>query len=125
MPGRIRFSNPAGEGLTLGPYRQLRFEGERLYAHPERTLVAEHVGHHWSTPDGSFSRLDYFDEAITVYFERGGERSRPLGQFSHFSCINGVAYADRRIVAACDTRSADWYSYDVGSHWPTMVVALL
>jgi hypothetical protein len=123
MPGRICFSNPAGGGLTVGPYRQLRFEGERLYAHPERTLIAEHVAHHWSRPDGNFSRLDFFDDAITVYFERAGERSRPLGQFTHFSCINGVAYADRRI--ACDPNSAYWYSYDVGSHWPTMVVELL
>lgn len=126
MPGRVRFSNPAGEGLTLGPYRRLRFEGEKLYAEPGEELVAEHIQHHWTTAGGDFSRLDFFGDGITVHFaRRNGERSRSLGRFAHFSSINGVAYMDRRIVAFCDRDSGDWYSYDVGSHWQTMVVELV
>jgi len=125
MPGKIRFSSPAGNGPALGPFQKLRFEGEKLYAWPQRELVAEHVGHHWVAQGKEFSRLDLFADEVLVAFEGdGGERSRELGPFSHFSCVNGVAYGDRRIVAFCDPDRGDWFSYDVGSRWSTMVVTL-
>jgi hypothetical protein len=80
------------------------------------------VDHRWGLAQGGqFSRLEC-NSPVQVHFATKDLQSKKLGPFESFSAINGVAYADRRLIAACDPQHQAWYSLDVGRHWKAVVV---
>ena len=119
----LEFANPRGEAARIGPFSYLCFEGETLIGGPSGQVIAKHVGHHWElTQGGSFSRLECNSRVQVHFFATKHLQSKKLGPFESFSSIDGIAYADRRVIAVCDRQLQDWYSLDVGSHWKVVVV---
>ena len=119
----VELANPHGEPVQLGPFRSLRFEGESLLAGPAGEVIAEHVDHRWARPDGSaYSRLRCSAPVQVHFHSVKDEPSKKLGPFESFSSVDGVAYANHRVLAFCDRDLQDWYSYDIGSHWKVMSV---
>jgi hypothetical protein len=112
MSGKITFSNPRGADYVFGDCRPLRFEGQKLSAMGQDEPLAEHVGHSWATAKGEFLRIDC-ECPVSVYFERGGYRSKVFGPYEHVSSLNGVVYGDRIVIAFCDAQNNDWYSTDL------------
>lgn len=119
----LDFANPHGEPVSLGPYSFLRFEGETLLGGPSGEVVAKHSDQRWVLArGGSFSRLECNTRVLVHFCAANHSQSRKLGPFDSFSSIDGVAYADRSLIAFCDRQLQDWYSLDIGSHWRAMVV---
>jgi hypothetical protein len=115
-------TNPRGEPLLSGPFTKLRFDGRQLFVEPGG-LMAKHADHRWELTTGHrYSRLEC-DHRLEVCFESlDGTSSKTLGPFDSFAAVDGILYADYRIIAFCDEQNKDWYSYDLGSHWKAIVI---
>lgn len=59
---------------------------------------------------------------VSVYFERGTERSTAYGPYTRFSMVDGLAYGDNHVIAFMDYKTKEWLYYDTGYRWPVMVV---
>lgn len=118
----LEFANPRGAPRHLGPFERLCFEGETLVAEPGG-VIANHADHRWHVSSGgAYSRLECSARVTLRFCATKHLQSRDFGPFEHFSSIDGVAYAARRIFAFCDRQLQDWYSYELGSHWKTLIV---
>jgi hypothetical protein len=85
-------------------------------------VIAAYQQHQWHVDGLSYFRLDCTSK-VAIYFFKGRERSSPYGPFERFSAVNGLAYADDKVIAFLDYKRDEWLYYDTGHHWPTMVVA--
>ena len=112
------FTKAAGGRQSLGPFSAVRFEGERLCDATTGETLAEHLSHGWRVAGVEYLRLD-IDARVRVTWE--GHAGSPATS-GHFSCVNGVAYIDRRILAFVDRECADWYLLREGHHCPALVV---
>jgi hypothetical protein len=79
----------------LGTFDSIRLDVEGMRAEREDELVALYRWHQWSVEGLDYFRLDCTGR-VAVHFERAAERSNRYGPFELY--------------------------YDVGYHWPVMVV---
>lgn len=112
------FSKAAGARLSLGPFAAVRFEGERLCDGASGSTIAEHLSHGWQVAGADYLRLD-IEAPMRVTWD--GHAGSPATS-GHFSCVNGVAYIDRRILAFVDRERRDWYLLREGHHCPALTV---
>ena len=112
------FSKAAGGRLSRGPFSALRFEGDRLCDAATGNTVAEHLSHGWQVEGTEYLRLD-IEAPVRVTWE--GHAGSPATD-GHFSCVNGVAYIDRRILAFVDRECDDWYLLREGRHSRALVL---
>ena len=114
-------------GRAHGAPRVVEASGEILFAEgsirAEGRTVAVHEHHLWSTEWGRFTRLD-IEHAVSVTFRSAAGGSRTFGPYRHFSCVDGIAYAEQRVFAFYDEQQKDWYAFEDGRHWPTFVLTL-
>ena len=117
----LDFYDVHGKSERLGPLEQLRFEGKALIA--DGKIVARQDDHEWRLIEGgSYTRLAC-ERRASFHFEAGKDAiSREFGPYGSFSSIDGITYADRQVIAFYDEQYADWYSYDLGSHWKAVVL---
>lgn len=119
----LSFVHPRHAPRTLGPFKALWIDGESLRDGPKGPLLARHVRHQWEVEGVSYSRLDC-TARVSVRFEGGRvPPSRLFGPFDRFSAVDGLAYTDDKVFAILDGKVGAWLCYDVGQHWPIMVVA--
>lgn len=119
----ISFGGTFGGSRQLGPFPCLRFEGEVIRAAPGGPVIARHQARAWVVEGKGYTRLDC-DARVCLHLERiDGTASKTYGAFESFSCVDGVAYADRDIFAFVDRGLGDWYCRDDERHWPLLVVA--
>lgn len=122
VPFEITFSSAFGSPAKIGPLSSLRFEGELLREAAGGPVLATHEEHQWVVNGERYTRLEC-DCSVVVRFARvDGSASATYGPFEHFSCTDGVAYADRQVFAFVDRSVGDWYCHDDGRHWPLMLV---
>jgi hypothetical protein len=84
-------------------------------------LRAPYRNHQWEVDGVRYFRLDC-TAAVTVCFERAGDRSTSYGPYARFSMVNGLAYGDDQVIAFMDYKKNEWLYYDTGYHWPQMIV---
>ena len=121
MAIKLTLSKAAGGQVSLGPFRSVRFDGECVRDGHDGRKVAEHLLHGWKVEGEDYLRLDV-DVGVRVTWE--GHAGSPSTS-GHFSCVNGVAYIDRRILAFVDRERNDWYLLREGHHCKALVLSPL
>lgn len=115
----IVFGKPRGQALVREAHRELTLEDGRLTA--DGAELAVHADHIWVAGATRYSRFD-IEQPVDLQLRSNGEKSRQFGPYRHFSCVDGVAYVEQRIFAFYDSENRDWYVFDDGKHWKTVVI---
>ena len=109
-----------GDTLELGPFKEVRLEGEGLSADGKK--LGQHRDHCWHVGGQEYFRIDC-TKSVMAHFEDGkGGRSAELGPFVHFSSADGIAYGDGWDFAHIDPRAHLWYFRKDGTHWKALVL---
>ena len=99
-----------------------RSGGHRGWPHPHAAgEVAVHENHLWATKQGRFSRFD-IEQSVEVSFASDAGSSRPFGPYRHLSGVDGVLYAEQRVLAFYDEQQKDWYAFEDGRHWRCITI---
>ena len=119
----LSFIHPTRSARTLGPFKTVWIDRESLRDGADGPVLARHRHHQWEIDGQSYYRLDC-TARVTVRFEGGRvPPSRTFGPFNRFSAVDGLAYTDDEAFAFLDAKVDARLCYDVGQHWPIMVVA--
>jgi hypothetical protein len=112
-----------GPTVELGPFEEVAFDGNDLYALVEgRPRIARHADHYWFVDGEKFFRVDC-NTAVEAQFQDGaGKVTEVLGPFVHFSSADGIAYGDGQNFAHIDPHSGRWFSHLHRSHWNRLVI---
>jgi hypothetical protein len=119
----LEFASIRGEPLRIEGIESLRFEGRELVVVPGGPL-ARHHDHRWFLLQGgeTYPRLECSCECLVFFVSHRNIHSRQFGPFTSFSSVDAVAYANHRVIAFCDDQNDNWYSYDLGTHWKSLVL---
>jgi len=116
------FASGRGTTVRKGPYRSFVLQGETLRERVGGEPIAVHEGHHWHVDGKTYTRVDC-DYGIRIHLSRvDGKLSKEHGPFKYFSCVDGIAYADRAVFAFADRTIGDWYCHADGQHWAIVIV---
>jgi hypothetical protein len=118
----LSFVHPSRPPRSLGPFSRLWLDARSLRAEADGPVLAHHVRGEWHVEGDTYYRLDCAAR-VSIGFERhDGGRSRLFGPFASFSAVDGLAYTDSKIFAFLDKRAGAWLCYDLGDHYPLMVL---
>jgi hypothetical protein len=115
------YVHPIKSQKSLGPFTSISLSADGMRADAGGALLAPYRNHQWEVEGLDYFRLDCTDR-VTVHFQRARERSSQHGPFERFSAVNGLAYADDRVIAFLDNKVDEWLYYDTGYHWPVIIV---
>ena len=111
-----------GPTLELGPFPAVRIEGETMRAERGGAVLAKHKPTSWEVQGRTFFRVDC-ESLVRLCFENpDGERSELSASFTHFSCADGIAYADGEIYGHIDLDSQRWFSHAERRFWHTLII---
>ena len=111
-----------GPTVELGPFPQVRIDGETLRAERGGPVLAQHLPHSWRVRGKDLFRLDC-ETLVRLHFENEkGERSAAYGPFTHFSCADGIAYGDGMICGNIDLETKRWFNHQDRRYWRELVV---
>ena len=111
-----------GPTVELGPFLEVRIDGEALRARRGGEVLARHRSHAWLVHERSFFRLDCASP-VCLHFENEYSECSPVyGPFMHFSMADGIAYGDGAIYANLDVETKRWYDHRGQRYWPELVV---
>jgi hypothetical protein len=111
-----------GPTLEVGPFPEVRIDGEELRAGRGGEVIGCHKRHAWLVRERNFFRLDC-PSPVRLHFENEhGERSPVYGPFMHFSCADGIAYGDGVICANLELQTKRWYDHRGRRYWAQLVV---
>ena len=111
-----------GPTLELGPFPEIRIDGEALRAERGGPLLALHQDHAWLVQGRKFFRVDCPSLVRLRLENEDGESSGVSEPFLHFSCADGIAYADGAIYANLDLETKRWYGHQNARYWRELVV---
>jgi hypothetical protein len=118
----LSFIHPSAPPRTLGPLKQLWIDTESLRESRDGPVLARHTRHQWEVAGERYFRMDC-TARVTIRFEGGATPpSQAFGPFGRFSAVDGLAYTDDEVFAHVDEKVGAWLCYDVGRHWPVMIV---
>ena len=118
----LRFERKHGGPRLIEKVRTLYLARSELREGPDGRLLARHVAHHWNVEGEDYMRLDCETRLCMVFRDDGGGLRQVLGPFSHFSSIDGIAFADREVLAHFDTSRCVWYLLNEGVEWPVLCI---
>jgi len=110
-----------GPTLALGPYPEVRIDGETMRAVRGGPVLAQHLPHSWRVQGRDLFRVDC-ETPVRLHFETDKESSPAYGPFMHFSCADGIAYGDGDIIGNIDLETKRWYNHKDGRYWRELVV---
>ena len=111
-----------GPTLELGPFPAVRIDGETMRAERGGAVLAQHKPTSWEVQGRSFFRVDCASLVRLQFENPDGERSELSTSFTHFSCADGIAYADGEIYGHIDLDSRRWFSHADRRFWQTLIV---
>lgn len=112
-----------GPTLAVGPFPEVAFEGNDLYALVEgRPLLGRHKDHYWFVGERRFFRVDCSTAVEAQFQEKSGKVTEILGPFIHFSSADGIAYGDGQTFAHIDPHAGLWFSHLHRSYWDRLVL---
>lgn len=112
----IRFQTREGASSAALEVAELHFASRELREGKAGRLISRHPGHYWLVQNREYLRLDC-EGPLKLVFEEGGRRSES-GPYAHFSCVDGVAFSDRVVIAHLDAASGRWFGIADGVEWP-------
>lgn len=122
----LSFVDPVRPARIVGPFDSVRVDGDGIREASRGDVVAQHEERQWKVKGERYSRLDVMSRT-RVHFEHSGadpqslERSCDYGPYERFSAAEGIAYADKQVLAFV-SKLGDWFCCDDGRHWAVMVV---
>jgi len=111
-----------GPTLELGPFPAVRIDGETMREERGGAVLAQHNPNSWEVRGRSFFRVDCATMVRLQFENPDGERSELSSSFMHFSCADGIAYADGNIYAHIDLDSKRWFSHAERRFWQTLMI---
>ena len=111
-----------GPTLELGPFPAIRIDGETMRAERGGAALAQHKPTSWEVQGRSFFRVDCASLVRLQFENPDGERSALSTSFTHFSCADGIAYADGDIYGHIDLDSRRWFSHADRRIWQTLII---
>jgi hypothetical protein len=108
----LHFQKTRGSSVSKGPFERIVFESETVREKAGGAIIATHFPHTWAVDGEEFLRLDV-EPTVVVSWEGFGGSPSTTG---HLSCVNGIAFIDRRIFAVVDREHGDWYLLREGQH---------
>jgi hypothetical protein len=119
----FEFQRPLAEPLRRGPFREVAFQGEKMFV--DGDLEASETENRWRRSNGElYSGMDFLTRVDVHFVDAHGTRSRVLGPHLKFSVMDGVAYAGGHVFAFSDRQNQDWYSLELGRHFAKMVLVV-
>ena len=112
----LHFQKTRGSSVSKGPFERIVFDGETVREKAGGPIIATHFPHTWSVDDEEFLRLDVEPSVVVTWEGFAGTPSTT----GHLSCVNGIAFIDRRIFAVVDREHGDWYLLREGQHWQVL-----
>ena len=112
----LHFQKTRGASVSKGPFDGIVFEGETVREKAGGPIIATHLPHTWAVEGEEFLRLDV-EPFVVVSWEGFAGSPSTTG---HLSCVNGIAFIDRRIFAVVDREHGDWYLLREGQHRPVL-----
>jgi hypothetical protein len=111
-----------GPTLELGPFPAVRIDGETMREERGGAVLAKHKPTSWEVRGRPYFRVDC-ESLVRLQFENpDGERSELSNSFTHFSCADGIAYADGNIYGHIDLDSKRWFSHGDRRFWQTLII---
>ena len=111
---------------TVGPFQAVRIDADAVRDAANDEVLGVHREHQWEVQGVRYHRLDS-SSRVRIHFEGAGRdaaaASRGFGPFDRFSAVDGVAYTDDRVFAYVASGGGEWYCYEDGRRWRTMVVS--
>lgn len=114
----LKFQQMRGASATRGPFDRIVFEGETVRKEAGGSIIATHLPHCWLVDGEEFLRLDVEPSVAVTWAGFSGSDSTT----GHVSCVDGIAYIDRRIFAVVDRQRSDWYLLREGQHQPVLTL---
>lgn len=111
-----------GPTLELGPFPAVRIDGETMRAERGGAVLAKHLPTAWEVRGRAFFRVDCASLVRLQFENPDGERSELSTSFTHFSCADGIAYADGAIYGHIDLDSRRWFSHADRRFWETLII---
>ena len=111
-----------GPTLELGPFPEIRIDGETMRAERGGAALAQHKPTSWEVQGRSFFRVDCASLVRLQFENPDGERSALSTSFTHFSCADGIAYGDGMIYGNLDLESRLWWGHVDRRYWRYLVV---
>lgn len=101
----------------------MRLEARGLRERPEGPVLAVHDNHQWLVAGSTYFSLEC-PARVILHFEDppGVKRSRTYGPFGRFAAVDGIAFAEDRVVAAIDRESLHWLAQHDGVLWRVLVL---
>ena len=115
----LKFQKARGPGVSRGPFHKVVFERETIREQAGGKIIATHLPHCWLVDEQECLRLD-IEPFVAVTWEGFNGSDSTTG---HLSCVDGIAYIDRRIFAFVDRERGDWYLLRQGLHQPVLTLA--
>jgi hypothetical protein len=109
---------------TLGPLDSVRLDACCLRERGDGPVLATHDNHQWSVAGSTYFSLEC-PARVMLHFEDapGAARSRAYGPFGRFSAVDGIAFAEDRIVASIDRETLRWLAQHDGVLWRVLVLS--
>jgi hypothetical protein len=119
----LSFRHARRHAHTLGPLGSVRLDARGLRERPEGPVLATHENHQWSVSGSTYFSLEC-PARVMLHFEDdpGATRSRTYGPFGRFAAVDGIAFAEDRVVAAIDRKSLQWLAQLDGVLWRVLVL---
>ena len=112
----LNFQKACGSPLSRGPFNKIVSERETVREKAGGPIIATHLPHTWAVDGEEFLRLDIEPHVVVNWLGFAGSPSTT----GHLSCVNGIAFIDRRIFAVVDRQNGDWYLLREGQHEPVL-----
>lgn len=106
---------------TLPPLSALRMHGSVIRETADGAELAHHENSRWRLHGKTYLRIDCTD-LVRIRMEREGRESESFGPFTHFSCSDGVAFAEHLRFAWLDEKAGLWSCSHCAGDWPVLVV---
>lgn len=101
----------------------MRLDARGLRERREGPVLATHDNHQWSVAGTTFFSLEC-PARVMLHFEDdpGVTRSRSYGPYGRFAAVDGIAFAEDRVVAAIDRETLRWLAQLDGTLWRVLVL---
>jgi len=111
----------------LGEFEFVRILANEIRAGAEQKVIASHMQHRWVTEHGehSYNKVEITGPLTISVGDESAATQQRLGPYGTYNYIDGVGYADSRVVGFWDISAGNWYLTDFGVHCKVLTIAFV
>lgn len=120
---RLHFYTPASPAFeSIEPAPFFRLIGSMLCRGPHNESIATY-DKRWLLADGECVRAESMDPVVIYFEDNAGRASSAFGPFKEFYVVDGVAWADARVLARFDPTTQLWHPPKAQDGWASLLIA--